>query len=85
MASSSPVKKPERAEKSKKSKKSNKLKVFDLSHIEINFFDMMRAMENGKVRTVIDSSSGETCLITEKLYRQLCRNPIIIGHPRLTL
>ena len=51
--------------------KASKLKKFDLSYINIDFMAVVNAMESGKVLTVIDSSTGEPCLITEKMYKQL--------------
>jgi hypothetical protein len=48
-----------------------KLKTVDMTGIEINFFHVIRDMEKGKVRTVIDRATGETCFVPEKLYKQL--------------
>jgi len=50
-----------------------KLKSIDMTGIEINFFHVLRDMEKGKVRTVIDSATGETCFVPEKLYKQLLK------------
>lgn len=48
-------------------------KSFDLSGVEINFFEVMASMDSGKVRTVIDSSTGGKVLISEKMYMQLVK------------
>ena len=50
-----------------------KLKAFDMSHIEINFFDVLKAMHRGKVKTVLDTSTGEPVIVTQKMYQQLLR------------
>lgn len=50
-----------------------KLKSFDMSNIEVNFFDVLKAMHNGKAMTIIDTSSGEPTIITSKMYRKLLK------------
>lgn len=50
-----------------------KLKSVDMTDIDINFFDVLRDMNRGKVKSVIDKNSGEICLIPEKLYKALLK------------
>lgn len=49
------------------------LKSFDMSHINVNFFDVLKAMHHGKVKTVLDTSTGEPVIITSKMYQQLLK------------
>lgn len=50
-----------------------KLKSFDMSHIEVNFFDVLKAVHSGKAFTVLDTSTGEPVIITSIMYRQLSK------------
>ena len=50
-----------------------RLKAFDMTHIEVNFFDVLKAMQRGKVKTVLDLSTGERVLVTQKMYQQLLK------------
>lgn len=48
-----------------------KLKMVDLSHHEINFLEVFRAVQNGSVRTVIDRVSGQRVFVDPKHYSEL--------------
>lgn len=50
-----------------------KLKSFDMSHIKVNFFDVLKAMHTGNVNTVLDTSTGEPVIVTSKMYQQLLK------------
>ena len=48
-----------------------KPKMVDLSHHEINFLEVFRAVQNGTVRAVIDRASGQPVFVTPELYDRL--------------
>lgn len=56
-----------------KAKLKPKLKSFDMSHIKVNFFDVLKAMQTGNVNTVLDTSTGDPVIITSKMYQQLLK------------
>lgn len=56
-----------------KLKSNPKLESFDMSHIKINFFDVLKAIHDGKAITVLDTSTGDPVLITSKMYQQLLK------------
>ncbi len=53
--------------------KGRKLESFDMSHIKVNFFDLLKAMHTGNVNTVLDTSTGDPVIVTSKMYQQLLK------------